>query len=130
MARRHETDAERAVHEAGLDDDALIKRIDALARLLDSRFSFFGFRFGLDGLIGLIPGIGDAATAVLSLYLIIEAARAGASLSLIGRMIVNVLIDMLLGVVPVLGDIFDFAYRANAMNAKLLHEHLLKQRSR
>ena len=129
MARPdYERDAERAVHEAGLDDDALIRRIDRLARLLDSRFSIFGFKFGFDGLIGLIPGIGDAATGILSFYLIFEAARAGASLGLIGRMIINVLIDIILGAVPLLGDIFDFAYRANAANAKLLHEHLLKRR--
>ena len=129
MARPdYEKEAERAVHEAGLNDEALIRRIDRLARLLDSRFSIFGFRFGLDGLIGLIPGIGDAATGILSFYLIFEAARAGASLGLIGRMIVNVLIDILLGAVPLLGDVFDFAYRANAANAKLLHEYLLKKR--
>jgi len=123
-----ETDAERAVHEAGLNDEALIRRIDALARFLDSRFSLFGFRFGFDGLIGLIPGIGDAATAVLSFYLIFLAARAGASLPLIFRMVVNVLIDMTVGIVPVLGDIFDMTFRANTLNAKLLHEYLLKKR--
>lgn len=127
MARADKTSAERAVHEAGLNDEALIKRIDALARLLDTRFSIFGFRFGVDGLVGLIPGIGDAATGILSLYLILEAARAGAPLGLLGRMVVNVLIDMLLGIVPLVGDIFDFAFRANAANAKLLHEYLLKQ---
>ncbi|MEL6213817.1 MAG: DUF4112 domain-containing protein, partial [Pseudomonadota bacterium] len=61
-------EAERAVHDAGIEDDALIDRIDRLARLLDTQFSLFGFRFGIDGLIGLIPGIGDAATAIMSLY--------------------------------------------------------------
>ena len=129
MARRPDKhEAERAVHDAGLDDDDLIKRIDALARLLDTRFSFFGFRFGFDGIIGLIPGIGDVATAILSFYLILMAARAGASISLLLRMILNVLIDMIIGVVPLLGDIFDFAFRANAINAKLLHEYLRNKR--
>ncbi|MEL7491640.1 MAG: DUF4112 domain-containing protein [Pseudomonadota bacterium] len=129
MARSSHHDAERAVHDAGLDNDDLIRRIDALARLLDGRFSVFGFRFGFDGLIGLIPGVGDAATAVLSFYLVFMAARAGASFSLIMHMIVNVLIDMIVGAVPVLGDLFDFAFRANAINAKLLHRHLEAKRA-
>ena len=129
MARtRRETDAERAVHEAGLDDDDLVRRIDALARLLDTRFSIFGVRFGLDGIIGLIPFFGDAATAVLSFYLIFLAARAGASVSLLFRMLVNVLIDVLIGAVPILGDLFDIAFRANAMNAKLLRDYLATRR--
>ncbi|MEL7486856.1 MAG: DUF4112 domain-containing protein [Pseudomonadota bacterium] len=130
MARaRRETDAERAVHEAGLDDDDLIRRIDRLARLLDSQFNLFGFRFGLDGLIGLIPGVGDAATAILSIYIILEAARAGAGFGLILRMIVNVLIDLVIGAVPVLGDLFDFAFRSNAINARLLHDYLKNRRA-
>ncbi|MEO0879272.1 MAG: DUF4112 domain-containing protein [Pseudomonadota bacterium] len=123
-------EAERAVHDAGIEDDALIDRIDRLARLLDTQFSLFGFRFGIDGLIGLIPGIGDAATAIMSLYLIVLAARAGASLGLIVQMIANVIFDMVIGAVPVLGDLFDFTFRANARNARLLHAYLAAKRAR
>ena len=130
MARSSRHDAERAVHDAGLDDDDLIRRIDALAKLLDGQYNILGFRFGLDGLIGLIPGVGDAATAILSFYLIFMAARAGASFSLIMQMIVNVLIDTVIGALPILGDLFDFVFRANAINAKLLREHLQEKRSR
>lgn len=126
----HTEDAERAVHDAGIEDDELIKRIDRLARLLDTQFGIFGFRFGIDGLIGLIPGVGDAATAILSLYLIFLAARAGASLSLLFQMLCNVLFDMFIGAVPIVGDIFDVAFRANARNARLLHEYLSEKRAR
>ncbi len=129
MARSWRIDAERAAaRDAELDEERLMRRVDALARLLDAQFSLFGFRFGLDGLIGLVPGVGDAATGALSLYLILLAARAGAGPGLVGRMIVNVLIDTLVGAVPVLGDIFDIAFRANALNAKLLREHLRARR--
>lgn len=110
------------------DDEELLRRIEALAHLLDTKFSLFGFRFGIDGLIGLIPGIGDAATGLMSFYLIALAMRAGASPSLIVRMTINVLVDIIVGAVPVLGDIFDFSFRANALNAKLLREHLQRRR--
>ncbi|MEM9168818.1 MAG: DUF4112 domain-containing protein [Pseudomonadota bacterium] len=123
----HHEDAERAVNDAGLEDEALVRRIERLARILDTQFELFGFRFGADGIIGLLPGVGDLSTAILSGYLIVEAARAGAGPQLIVRMVINVLIDTLLGAVPVFGDIFDFAFRANAMNAKLLRDYLQKR---
>ncbi|MEM9705462.1 MAG: DUF4112 domain-containing protein [Pseudomonadota bacterium] len=111
-------------------DEALRIRIERLARLLDAEFSAFGFRFGLDGLIGLIPGIGDAATSIIAFYIIIEAARAGAGPILLGRMVINVVIDLILGAVPFFGDVFDFAFRANAMNARLLSDFLHERHRR
>lgn len=110
------------------EEEATLKRIDALATLLDSRFEIFGFRFGLDALIGLIPGIGDAATGLISSYIILEAARAGAGPFLLLQMVVNIIIDLFVGAVPVLGDLFDVAFRANVKNVNLLKRHLERRR--
>ncbi len=108
------------------DEQALLHRVEKLADLLDTKFRLpiLGYRFGLDSLIGLIPGIGDALTAGLSGYLILEAWRAGAGPGLLARMIYNVIVDTILGAVPLFGDIFDFAFKANAANAKLLRDYL------
>lgn len=102
------------------------RRVVFVSELLDTRFKLpvVGYRFGLDSLLGLVPGVGDAATAGVSLYLIYEAARAGAGPGMIARMIYNVIIDTILGAVPVLGDLFDFAFKANLRNANLLRNHL------
>ncbi len=104
----------------GLDD------VRWLARWLDTRFVLPGtsVRFGLDSLIGLIPGIGDSATAFIGLYILVRAFSLGAPPVLLIRMLINILIDMAVGVIPLLGDIFDFAFRSNAMNAALLAEHV------
>jgi len=103
-----------------------VARIDALATLLDTAFVIpgTGIRFGLDALIGLVPGIGDAITTLLSLYIVHEARALGAPRLLIGRMLSNVALDGLVGAVPVAGDIFDVALRANRRNIALLRAHL------
>lgn len=106
--------------------DPRLERLERLARWLDTRFTVPGtnFRFGLDGLIGLIPGVGDTATGLISAYLIGEASRMGARKRTILRMAGNTLFDMVLGAVPVFGDLFDFAYKANKKNVDLLiREH-------
>lgn len=101
-------------------------RVAKLSDLLDTRFRLpiVGYRFGLDSVIGLIPGVGDLTTATMSLYLIAEAARAGARKRMIARMLYNVGVDTILGAVPVVGDLFDFAFKANLRNANLLRDHL------
>lgn len=103
-----------------------IARIDWLARLLDTRFAvpFTKFRFGADSLIGLAPGLGDAVTTALSLYIVYEAHKLGAPKHLIARMLGNVAIDGLIGAVPVAGDVFDVIWRANRRNVRILREHL------
>lgn len=103
-----------------------IARLDALSRLLDTALVIpgTGIRFGIDGLIGLVPGIGDAITTVLSLYIVSEARALGAPPWLIGRMLVNVALDGVVGAVPLVGDAFDVAFRANRRNLALLREHL------
>lgn len=94
---------------------------------MDGQFRLPGtrWRFGLDGILGLIaPGIGDSVTALLGLYLIGTAYRIGAPFSIILRMAVNLLVDWLVGSIPILGDLFDFAFKSHRRNLALLKRHL------
>jgi len=81
-------------------------------------------RFGLDPIIGLIPGAGDAAGAVLAGWILVEAIRLGASRATVIRIAGNVALDAAVGAVPLLGDIFDFVWKANLRNVALLERHL------
>ena len=103
-----------------------IARIDALATLLDTAFILPGInvRFGLDALIGLVPGIGDAVTTAMSLYIVHEARQIGAPRHLLLRMLANVALDGIVGAVPVVGDAFDVMWRANRRNLRLLQDWL------
>lgn len=104
--------------------------LDRLAWLLDSSIRVPGtqFRIGLDGLIGLVPGFGDAAGGVVSSYIIAHAARMGVPKSTLIRMAFNVLIESLVGLIPVVGDLFDFAWKANRRNVLLLQQYSLDPR--
>ena len=99
-----------------------------MADFLDTKYRIpgLGYRFGWDSILGLIPGIGDAVAGLMSVYLIWEARRAGAGPGLVLRMVYNMLADTILGAVPILGDLFDFAFKANLRNAELLKEHYSK----
>jgi hypothetical protein len=103
-----------------------IARLDVLASLLDTAFIVPGtnIRFGVDALIGLVPGIGDVVTTLMSLYIVQEARALGAPRHLIARMLVNVALDGVVGAVPLLGDAFDVMWRANRRNMALLQRHL------
>jgi len=107
-----------------------IARIDALATLLDTALVIpgTGIRFGLDGLIGLFPVIGDAITTTLSLFIVYEAYQLGAPGHVIVRMLGNVAVDGALGAVPLVGDAFDALWRANRRNVRLLMEWLERER--
>ena len=83
-----------------------------------------GFRIGLDGIIGLVPGVGDAVAGVLSLLIIHQAYRHGVPKMVLLRMILNVAIDTAIGAIPILGDIFDFFWKANVKNARLLEDYI------
>ena len=109
-----------------------IARLDALASLLDTAFLVPGtnIRFGVDALIGLVPGIGDAITTLMSLYIVQEARALGAPRHLIARMLVNVALDGVVGAVPLLGDAFDVMWRANRRNMALLQRHLADEARR
>lgn len=105
-----------------------VARIDALARLLDTALVLPGtnIRFGADALIGLVPGIGDAISTALSLYIVNEARALGVPKLLLARMLANVALDGVVGAVPLVGDAFDVAFRANRRNIALLREHLAR----
>lgn len=108
---------------------ALLKRLDRLARLLDERFVIpgTGWRMGLDDVIGLIPGIGDVVTGGMALYILLQARRLRLPRHLQARMLANIGIDALVGSVPVLGDVFDIAFKANRRNLDLLRRHLARR---
>ncbi|WP_413990201.1 DUF4112 domain-containing protein [Labrys okinawensis] len=108
---------------------ARVERLDRLSRLLDIAFSipFTKIRFGVDAIIGLIPGFGDWAGVLLSSIIVIEAVRIGVPRVLLARMIVNVAIEGALGTVPVAGDVIDIFWRANRQNMTLLRDHLIAE---
>jgi Domain of unknown function (DUF4112) len=116
-------------------EDDRLRHLDNLSEILDSAFAIPGtrFRIGLDGILGLIPGIGDATGAALSIYLIFEAARLGLPLSTLLRMVGNIAIETVIGAIPIVGDIFDIAWKANMRNMALVRTHSglagLKERS-
>jgi hypothetical protein len=105
-----------------------LERLERLSRLLDTAIAVPGtsIRLGADAAIGLVPGIGDLITTLLSSYIVYEAHRLGAPKWLIARMIGNVVLDTTLGAIPLAGDVFDVMWRANRRNVRLLREHLTK----
>jgi hypothetical protein len=98
------------------------EQLDHIAAVLDDIFRIPGtkIRFGLDFLIGWIPGIGDALSALASLVIIVAAWRRGAALVTLARMISNVILETLVGAIPVVGDLFHVAWKANRRNYGLL----------
>ncbi|MCH2558606.1 MAG: DUF4112 domain-containing protein [Alcanivorax sp.] len=112
--------------------EAVLRRLDRFSRFTDSslRIPFTRFELGAEALIGLIPGIGDLAGFVLSGYVLVEARRAGASGATQRRMLRNMLIDFVGGLVPVVGDAFDAIYKANTRNTRLLRAELLRELGR
>lgn len=106
------------------------QRLDRIAWCLDSSIPIPGLkmRFGIDPLIGLFPGIGDTLGALMSSYILSEAARLGAPKSVLFKMAFNIAVDAILGTVPVLGDLFDVVWKANQRNAQLLGTYLERPR--
>jgi hypothetical protein len=98
-----------------------IRRLRSLANLFDNVIPLpGGYRIGIDPIIGLIPGVGDAISAIVAVIILAEATNIGVPRSVAWRMIGNVLLDGLLGSVPFIGDLFDFVFKANARNIDLL----------
>ena len=106
-----------------------LQNVDRLAKLLDTEFEFAGIRFGLDAIIGLIPALGDSIAALIGLYPLYVAKQHKLGLLLRARMLLNLIIDWLIGVVPIVGDILDVAFKANIRNAKILRNALEKRAS-
>jgi hypothetical protein len=109
--------------------DARVADVEALARWMDYAFVLpGGFRFGLAGIIGLIPGIGDIMDALISLYIVNRALQLGIPRAGVARMILNVGIEGLLGAAPFVGDLFDVVFKANRRNYVLLNNYLVQPR--
>lgn len=103
-----------------------VTQLDQYATWLDSKFKIPGtnIRFGLDALIGLIPGAGDILSYGMSSALVIVMAKNGASPMVLLRMIGNIILDVLIGILPIVGDLFDVWYKANRRNVQLYQNHL------
>lgn len=103
-----------------------LTRLRRMAWLIDGAFKLPGtrFRFGLNSVIGLLPVGGDAILGLLSLYIIYEAARLGVPKPKLARMAANVGIEVVGGSVPIIGDLFDMALKANLRNLKIIEDHM------
>lgn len=130
------SEASTTVHQPELiglsaADEARIRRIRWLAKWLDDAYRVPGtnYRLGWDQIVGLVPGGGDVATGLLAAYIVVEAARLGLPRRMLWRMVANVATDTVLGTVPLAGDLFDFAFKANRKNLKLVEQHLERQAS-
>ena len=118
-----------ASHFAPLTREQRLKRLEAVAKLLDVAFILPGtnIRYGIDGIIGLIPVVGDIVATALSLWLVREARALGAPWHVTARMLGNVAFQGVVGTVPIAGDAIDVLFRANMRNARLLRNWLDKQ---
>lgn len=108
-----------------LPPDPELARLDALAKLLDNQFRIPGtnMRFGLDGIMGMIPYVGDMAGFVVSGFLMHTMVKKGASPLLMLRMMWNYMLDMVVGIIPIVGDLFDFGFKANRRNVDMLKKY-------
>ena len=118
-----------AIKAAGPSREDALARITVVAKLMDSAFFIPGLnrRIGLDAVIGLVPGVGDAISAALASYIIWEARQLGLPRWKIARMIGNVAVDTAIGAIPLAGDVFDVFFKANERNLRIIHEHIGKK---
>jgi hypothetical protein len=123
----HHVTTEMPIHmDVSINDraeqDAILRDLRRISRIMDSSIGipFTRIRFGLDSLIGLIPGAGDAATMLVSLYAIMQARDLGVSKTVLMKMARNTLIDAGLGSIPIVGDVFDVFYKSNQRNLELV----------
>ncbi len=112
----------------GSDPHSVRKRVEAMEQLLERSFHIPGTRIpvGLDSIIGLVPVLGDLVTAAMGAYMIWEARNLGMSKWKLVRMTANVGIDTALGAIPLAGDAFDFLWRSNSKNLRIIKKHLDK----
>ncbi len=104
----------------------LLVQIRSLSHIMDNAIPIPGtsYRIGIDPLLGLLPGVGDWLSGIVSAYMLFLALRLGLPVATLTRMVGNLVVDLLLGMVPAIGDIFDFAYKANARNLRLIESYL------
>jgi hypothetical protein len=103
-----------------------LQRLRQLSHVLDNAIPIpgTGYRIGLDPILGLLPGAGDTVAGALSAYIVVEAARMGIPRETLARMVSNIILEVVLGSVPLLGDVFDATWKANARNITLLESHV------
>jgi len=109
-----------------VDPKAALPAVRALTKVMDTAVTIPGTRisFGLDALLGLIPGVGDTVSSLIGSYIILVAHRLGAPTSVLTRMVLNQGIDALVGLIPFAGDLLDIGFKANVKNARLLEQTL------
>jgi hypothetical protein len=119
-----------STHSFAFDPAARLARLRKLAWLIDASFGLPGtrFRFGLNSVIGLLPVGGDAVLGALSLYIIYEAAQLGVPRHKLLRMLANVGVEVFGGSIPILGDLFDMALKANLRNLRIIEDDLWGRR--
>jgi Domain of unknown function (DUF4112) len=110
----------------GTDPHSVRQRVEALEKLLERSFVIPGTKipFGLDSIVGLVPVLGDLITAAMGAYMVWEARNLGMSKWQLMRMTANIGIDTALGAIPLVGDAFDFIWRSNSKNLRIIHKHL------
>ena len=115
-----------ALRSAAPSQSDAVRRMEVMAKLLDNSFTVPGTnqRFGIDAIIGLVPGLGDIATTLLSSYVIWEARNLGVSKFALGRMLANLGIHATVGAIPVVGDVFDAFFRVNLRNMRIVRSEL------
>lgn len=120
----------RSATPTALEADERLRWVARTAHLLDSQFRLPGtrFRFGLDPLLGLLPVVGDLSTTLVSVALLLTMMRHGASGAVVVRMGLNILLDSVIGAIPLVGNVFDFAYKSNERNVTLLRRHYAEGR--
>ena len=108
------------------DSCPIARDLERLARWMDSVFRIpgLGLRFGLDAILGLIPGAGDFATSLVSIYIFTAANRYGVPRITVLRMALNIVIDLIVGAIPFVGDAFDLYWKSNQRNVELLRRHV------
>ncbi len=118
----------KAIPGMGRDPQSVRQRVEALEQLLERSFHIPGTKvpIGLDSIIGLVPVLGDVVTAAMGAYMVWEARNLGMSKFHLMRMAANVGIDTVLGAIPLAGDAFDFLWRSNSKNLRIIKKHLDK----
>src|SRR6187401_2142149 len=118
--------------ETKTEQRSAIRNLDTLAKLMDSQFVIPGtnIKVGADAVLGFFPGVGDLAGFLISGYMLAILVQNGASGYVLARMLLNISIDSFIGSIPIVGDLFDIAFKSNQRNMKLMHEHYEEGRHR
>ena len=123
--------AAAAAHVRSARLAAAERRLTLVARVLDDLVTIPGtrHRVGVEPIVGLIPGVGDLLSAGVGIWLIVEATRFRLPVSVVGRMVLNTLVDLVVGIVPFFGDLFDFAFKSNSRNMELFRRYAADPRA-